>query len=180
MMRPEATGEEAIAVADVRDVLGTAVGIPDATREAVAPDVQVVLGVAAHRRDAGGAAGHVNLAHILLRHGKHAVWVVVAQILLGGEGGLRDVGKGFHGIGVKASLIKEIVIERHILIALDDGLLDAFKLDSLQLLMRHREDVLWFLHCLPFLVSCGACAPLAACSWRTMFNTYAEHMGGIV
>ena len=77
VVRAEAAGEQAVAVADLADVVLAAVGVPDAAREAVAPELQVVLGVAAHGRDAGGAAGHVDLADVLHRHREELVGIVV-------------------------------------------------------------------------------------------------------
>ena len=138
--------EQAIAVAHVADVVLAAVGILDAAGEAVAPNVDVMLGVAAHGGDAGGAGGHVNLAHVLHGHGEHAVGVVVAQVLLGGEGGLLQVGQRLHRVGVEACLVKEVLVERNVLVDVDDGLLQALELNLLNLLVGHMQNLVLLTH----------------------------------
>ena len=141
-MRAQAAGEQAVAVADVDDVVGAAVCVLDAAREALAPDLEVVLGVAAHRRHAGGAGGHVDLLHLGERRGEHAVGIVVAQVLLGHERGLLEVREGLDRVRVKARLVEALLVEGHVLVALDHGLLDALELDLLDLLVGRVENLL--------------------------------------
>ena len=141
-MRAKAAGEQAIAVADVDHVILATVCVLDAAREALAPDVEVVLGVAAHRRHAGGAGGHVDLLHLGERCGKHPVGVVVAQVLLGDERRLLQVVEALDGVGVKAGLVEALLVERHVLVARDHGLLDALELHLFDLLVGRVENLL--------------------------------------
>ena len=113
-MRAQTAGEEAVAVADVDDVVLAAVGVLDAARKALAPDVEIVLGVAAHCRHAGGAGGHVNLLHLGERRGEHPVRIVVAQVLLGDERRLLEVVKALDRVRVKAGLVEALLVERHV------------------------------------------------------------------
>jgi hypothetical protein len=80
-------------------------GAPPAARIeraiSVGPVVDVVLGVADHGRLAGGAAGGVQAGHLLARHGEHAEGVVVAQVLLGGEGELARSASVFRSSGAR-------------------------------------------------------------------------------
>ena len=66
----EAAGKEAVAIADLHDVVLVAVGVVDGVREALAPDLYVVLGVGAHGRDAGRARRNVDLTNVLERRGE--------------------------------------------------------------------------------------------------------------
>ena len=138
--------EQAVTVAHVADVVLAAVGVLDAAGKAVAPDVDVMLGVAAHRGNAGGAGGHVNLAHVLHGHGEHAVGVVVAQVLLGGEGGLLQIGQRLHRVGVEACLVKEVLVKRNVLVDVDDSLPQALELDLLNLLVGHMQNLVLLTH----------------------------------
>ncbi len=95
----------------------------------------------------------MNLADVLHRHGEHVVRIIVTQVLLGGEGSLGKVIKRLNRVGIKASLVKEVVVKLDVLVALDHGLLDALELDGLQLLVGHLQDVLRFLHNEPSLLS---------------------------
>ena len=54
-MGTETTGEQAVAVAHVHDVIGAAVRKLDAAGEAIAPALEVAVRVATDRGDAGSA-----------------------------------------------------------------------------------------------------------------------------
>ena len=102
----QAAGEQAVAVGDMHLVAGPAAGGVDGARHQLRPHVDVVPGVADHGRLAGGAAGGVHAHHLLARHGEHAERIGVAQVLLGGEGELRQVGEGFQVVRLYAGLVE--------------------------------------------------------------------------
>ena len=84
----------------------------------------------------------MDLLHLGERRGEHAVRVVVAQVLLGDERRLLQVVEALDGIGVKAGVVEALLVERHVLVARDHGLLDALELDLLDLLVGRVENLL--------------------------------------
>src|SRR5690606_22313187 len=82
---PEATGEQPVPVGDVHLVPGAATGRADRAGHHFGPGLQITVGVTHHGGFAGGAAGGVQPADLLLRNGEHAERVVLPQVLLGGE-----------------------------------------------------------------------------------------------
>ena len=86
VMGAEAAGEEAVAVGDMHLHAGPAARGANRARHQVRPDVDIARRVADDRRLAGGAGGGVDAHDLLARHREHAERVVLAQILLRGEG----------------------------------------------------------------------------------------------
>ena len=93
VVRAEAAGEQAVAVAHVHQVTRHRAGRADAARHHGGPGVYVLLRVAHHRRLAGRAGGGIHPRHLLARHREHAEGIVVAQFLLGRKRQPRQIGE---------------------------------------------------------------------------------------
>ena len=132
-------------------IIGRAVGVANATRKAIGPNLKVMFGVGANGRHTRGTAGHVNLAHLALGHGQHAIRIGIAQILLGYKRSLLQVIERLHGIRIEARIVKRLLIKRNVLVTVDDGLLDALDLNLFDLFVGHRQDILLFGHAIPSL-----------------------------
>ena len=100
----------------------------------IGPGVDVVLGIAHHRRLAGGAAGGVQAYDLIHGHGKHAVRVVVAQVVLGGEGELGQVRQGRDVVRVNAQCIEALTVQRHVVVGVAQAPAQAFELVFTQLI----------------------------------------------
>ena len=114
VMGAEAAGEQPVAVGDVDDVARPAAGGVDRAGHQVGPHVDVGLGVADDGRLAGRAARGMDAHHLLARHGEHAVRVVVAQVLLGGEGKPREVGQRPEVVRMDAGGVEFRLVMRHV------------------------------------------------------------------
>ncbi|MNV75725.1 hypothetical protein D3C71_1690360 [compost metagenome] len=73
--------------------------------------------------------------HLFLGHGEHAVGVVVAQVVLAGEGELRQVFEALEVVGVDAALGKALAVQRHVVV----GVLQA-PAQALQLVLAQGVD----------------------------------------
>ena len=140
-MGAKAAREEAVAVGNLHNVVGAATRVANAAREAVCPEVKVMLGVGAKRGHARGARRHVDLSNVREGHGKHAVGGRVAQVLLGHKGRVGKVIERGQVIGVKARLVKGALVERDVLVAVDQRAAHAHKLHLLELLVRKVRNV---------------------------------------
>jgi hypothetical protein len=69
-------------------------------------------GVADHGGLARGAGGGVDARHPIARHGEHAERVVVAQVLLHGEGELREVVEVLQIVGMHAGGVEGLPVMR--------------------------------------------------------------------
>ena len=96
------------------DVARTATGGVDRAGNQIGPGVDVLLRVADDGRLAGRAAGGVDANHLFARYRKHAVGVVVTQILLGGEGKAGEVGQRLEIIRVHPGSIEAGPVMGHV------------------------------------------------------------------
>ena len=92
VMSAQAAREQTVAVTHLHDVVLVAFTQLNAARKAIAPELQVVISVSAHRSNARGARRHMDFLHVRKRHRQHAVRICVAQVLLLNEGGLLQIG----------------------------------------------------------------------------------------
>ena len=113
VVRAQAAGEQAVAVGDMHLVAGARAGGADRARHQVAPGVDVLLRIADHRRLAGGARGGVDAHDLVHRHGEHAERIGVAQVGLGGERELRQVGERLQVLGFHARRVELLAVVRH-------------------------------------------------------------------
>ena len=86
VMAAQPSGEQAIAVGHLDDVLSAQAGHGDAAGHALAPDIDVPSGIAHHCGLSRGAAGGMDAHDLGVRHGEHPEGIGVPQIVLGGEG----------------------------------------------------------------------------------------------
>jgi hypothetical protein len=91
VVEAEAAGEQPVAVGVVDEHPRAHAGHRHRTRHHLAPDVEVAGGVADDRRPPTGAAGGVHAHEPLARHRQQPERVVLAQVLLAGEGQAGDV-----------------------------------------------------------------------------------------
>ena len=108
-----------------------------------------MLGVGAHGRDAGRARRHVDLADVLERHGEHTVRIGVAQVLLLHEGNASDVVERLDRVRVEPGLVEALLVERDVLVHVDDGLLYPGELDLVDLLARRVKNAVVVAHWAP-------------------------------
>ena len=92
VMSAQAAREKAVAVAYLHDIVLVAFAQLNAARKTFAPELQVVVGISAHRSNARGARGHMDFLHVRKWHRQHAVRIRIAQVLLLNEGGLLQIG----------------------------------------------------------------------------------------
>ena len=145
-MRAEPSREQAIAIADMDDVALIATGVADAARKAIAPDLEVVIGISAHRGNAGRAAGHVNFLDLVERRGEKVVGIGIAHVLLERERRPPDVVECLHGTRIEASVIEGLPVERNPLVALSQRPLEPVQLERLELAMVHVRDLVLVRH----------------------------------
>ena len=107
----EAAGEQAVTGHVLEDVLLAHADHVEAAGHQIRPGIDVVLGVADGHRAAGGAAGAVHAHDLRLRHAEHARGVLVAQVLLGGEGDAAHVVQAPDAFGRHARLIQTAAVE---------------------------------------------------------------------
>jgi hypothetical protein len=72
--------------------------------------------------------------HLLARHREHGERVVVAQVLLGGERELRQIGQRFAVGGMHAQRIEGLAVMRHMVVGALQRLLQPLQLQRLQLI----------------------------------------------
>src|SRR6516164_2893575 len=121
---------------------GAATAGADAARDQIGPDVEVVAGIADHRRFTGGPRRGMKAQDLLARHGEHAEWIIVAQILLGRERKFGKVLERTEITGVHARGIEFVAVCRHIVIDARNRRLDARSLPRRNLVTRGALD--WF------------------------------------
>ena len=115
-MRTQPAGEQTVAIGHMNHVARLAARSANGARHQIGPDVDVFLGVAHHRGLARGAAGGMDARDLLTRYGKQTKRVVVAQVLLGGEGELGNISQRFQVRRVHAFGVKGFAVMRHVVI----------------------------------------------------------------
>ena len=140
VVRAEAAGEQAVAVGDVQLHAGPAAGGADRARHHLGPGVDVALGVADDGRLAGGAGGGVDAHDLLARHGEHAEGIVVAQVLLGGEGELGEVGQRVEVVGMHAGGVERLPVVGHVVVDVPQRPLQPLELQGGDLVARGDLD----------------------------------------
>ena len=118
IVRAQSAREQAIAIGHMDQVACLAARRADGARHQVGPDINIVPGIPHHRGFARGAAGGMYAADLFARDGKHAKRIVVAQILLGGEGEFGDIGQRLQVGRVHAFGIKGLAVVRHVVIGM--------------------------------------------------------------
>ena len=129
-----AAGEEAVAVADLAYVALGGAGSHERSCAAIFPKVDIVLSVEGNNAAAGGAAGGVDAHAFLKRLCQQTVGVSVAQVCLGDEGQLVQIGGGLDILGLYALGIHHVTVVRYVIINMLYLLYEALILQSLYFL----------------------------------------------
>ena len=137
-MGAQAAGEQAVAVGHVHDVRLVDAGGGQAAAGQFGPVVQVAGGIAHHHGLAGGAAGGVQADDVVTGHGEQAEGVIVAQVLLFGEGQVLQIGQALDVAGFDAALVKAFAVEGHIGIDTGTKILQAAQLQGFDILAGQR------------------------------------------
>ena len=114
VVRAQSAGEQAVAVGVVDRVRGRRPGGHHAPGHEFAPVLDVALGVADHGGRAGGAGGGVDADDLVLGYGEHAEGILVAEILLDGEGQQGDVLQGLDVLGLDSLFVEFLFVERDV------------------------------------------------------------------
>ncbi len=93
VVEAQAAGEEAVAVGDLDELAGLGPRGGERPRHDLSPDTEIVSGVAHHGGLALGAGGGVDADDLLARHREEPERVVLAQVVLHGEGQLARGGR---------------------------------------------------------------------------------------
>ena len=110
----QTAGEQAVAVGHMHDVRLVDAGGGQAAAGQFGPVVQVAGGIAHHHGLAGGAAGGVQADDVVTRHGEKTEGIVIAQVLLFGEGQVLQIGQALDVAGLDTALVEAFAVERHI------------------------------------------------------------------
>ena len=127
-MCPQTASEQTVTIGNVHLVTTAATCSADGPRHHVSPGVDVILGVADHRRFAGSAAGGMQTHDLIHWNGKHAIGVVVAQVTLHREREARQIIKAAQVIRMDTQLIKFLSVDRHVVVCVGEAPAKAVKL----------------------------------------------------
>ena len=137
IVRAQTAREEAIAISDGEDVVaGNAVGRQTAGHT-LAPHTDVLAGVTYDGRITRGTGRGVYADDFALRGSLQTEGVVVAQVLLGGEGQLLDILDGLDVVRADVQLLEFITIERHIVVDILHDFVQSFALERAHLVAAH-------------------------------------------
>jgi hypothetical protein len=133
------------------------------------PVFEVVLGVADHDRLAGGAAGGVQAGQLGARHGEQAERVVVAQIRLGHERELAEVGQALQVVRMHALGLALLAVGFDVVVGVAHRPLQALQLQGRNLVAAGGLDRVeltgqWHFRCHGCLLSLWVSAQSACCS----------------
>ena len=140
VVRAESAGEQAVAVGHVHLVARARARGAHRARHDVRPGVDVLRGVADHRGLAGGARGGVDAHDLVHRHREHAEGIGLAQVGLGGERELRQVGERAAVAGFNAGGVEFLPEARHVVVRVRERPAQALELQAAQLLQRRFLD----------------------------------------
>ncbi|MOA12124.1 hypothetical protein D3C78_1320930 [compost metagenome] len=133
-MGAQTAGEQAVTVGDLHLVATPAARRADRAGDHVGPGVDVVLRVTNHGRLASGAAGGMQAHDVVHRHGKHAIGVVVAQVVLAGEREPGQVVQRFQVVRVHAQAVEALLVQRHVVVGVVEAPAQALQLVLAQLI----------------------------------------------
>ena len=134
VMEAETAGEHAVAERHLHAIARDDARHAGKTRDAVAPNGHVMLGVADDNRLARRSRGRVHLDDLVERLGEKPIGERLAQRVLIGEGKLADIFERLDVLGRNAHLVHLVAIPRHVLVGvgnLSDQLLKLDRADAL-------------------------------------------------
>jgi hypothetical protein len=110
---------------------------PERASDETRPDLEVALRVTDDGRQPGRARRRVDARDLLGGHRKHAERIVLAQVILRGEGQLFEVIQRPDVVGMYAGGVELRPVVRHVRVGVTHGLLQAIKLKRLEFVARH-------------------------------------------
>ena len=132
----EPAGEEPVAERHVKRVPRPHAGHVERPGDQLRPGLEVARRVADHGRLSGGAARRVHADQLVPRHGEEAEGVVVAQILLGGEGEARQVPERLEVLRAHARRVELRAVGGDVGVDALERLPQALELQLLEILSR--------------------------------------------
>ena len=130
-----AAGEEAVAVADLADVLLGCADSDERTGTAVFPEVDIFLGIERNNALAGGAAGGLDADAVGKGSGHQTVGIRFAEVILGEEGELPEVIAGLNVAGFETDGLHFVAVIVVIVPDVIDGVDETFVLPRADLLV---------------------------------------------
>ena len=137
-MQAQRAGKQAVAKRDLRDVVPVYADRSGQTGDAVAPNPDVLAGIAHDSRFAGCAARCVDAHNIAHGHGEQAVRVIVAHVRLCRIGYVLYVGQRLDLLRRHARFAEDAVVIRHDSVTVIDDMPEPLELQSFQLSAGHR------------------------------------------
>ena len=134
----ETAGEQAVAVEVLHDVGAAEAASEESALHDLGPHVHVFLGVANNDGLAGGARTGVQAHDFAQVYGEQAIRVGVAQVLLHGEGELRNVFESLDVFGLEALLVHAFTEERNFLVGKFYGGAHTLQLQVTQFFFGHE------------------------------------------
>ena len=113
-MRAQTAGKQAVAIGHLHDIVLADVGAVHGTCHELRPAVDIAAGITGHAGLAGGAAGGVQADDVVTRHGEQTEGIVIAQVLLFGEGQVLQIGQALDVAGLDTALVEAFAVEGHI------------------------------------------------------------------
>ena len=129
--------KQAVAVSHGESVVASDAVSRQASGHTLAPYADILAGIAYNSGIASSAAGSVNTDNLTLRSRLKAEGIVVAQVLLGGEGQLFDVLDGLNVIGADVHLLEFVTVEGHVVIDVFYNLMEPLALQGTHLVAAH-------------------------------------------
>ena len=105
-MDAEAAGKQAVSKGDMEDIAGPCTCGAQRARHHGGPHVEIVLVVADHGGGAGSGPRRVDANHSFAPHGKDAEWIVLTQIVFGGERKAGEIVERFEIAWCDAGLVE--------------------------------------------------------------------------
>ena len=157
-MQAEGAGKEGVAEGYLGDILVRGAGGDGKARNAAAPHIKVLAGIAHHGGLAGGAAGGVDAHDALHGNGKKPVGIIVTHIGLCGKGDMAYILKSLQIVGMKAGVVQLLFVVGYIFVGKAHLLLQPCKLHLPQLLSVGSFDLpVVIIHTSPFFCKEAPC-----------------------
>ena len=141
VVEAEAAGEKPVAERDLDRVVGRDARRGQKPRDELGPCLEVLLGVAYHGGLAGRAGRAVDAHDVALGDREEAEGVLLAEVVLGGEGDLFEVVDALDVAGGQAGALEAIAIEGDALVDALDDFAEPLALEVLERASRHGLEL---------------------------------------
>ena len=131
-MEAQPTGKQAITVSYMTEIARPRPTRPQGTGNQVRPEIDIPARITHHDGPAGGAAGGMDPHQLFAGHGEHAEWIVIPQILFGGEREAGKVGQFPYILRMHTRRIEVIAVKRYIFIGILKRPAQALELQRLE------------------------------------------------